>query len=219
MCVCGLTGDQKLSIPEHLEIVVWTHHREWGLTSNTGCLLPLMLENCKLSMKGLSEHDEAMEREVFSDDECLAVVLWPDQSTAASSRKSKTVEAETITLEEVLVEIKTRRVVLIAVDGTWRNARRMVSRLPASVRRLDLPLDVVYSEQSSEDVSSNMKSLLSPLRSKGPSLSNESERQVCTAEAVVGALLHMGLDEFEGDKVINLATKKVDVVRKYRGKV
>ena len=43
--------------------------------------------------------------------------------------------------------------------------------------------------------------------------------QVCTAEAVVGALLHMGLDEFEGDKVINLATKKVDLVKRYRGKV
>jgi len=41
-----------------------------------------------------------------------------------------------------------RRIVLIAVDGTWRNARRMVSRLPSTVPRLDLSMDTVFSLKS-----------------------------------------------------------------------
>ena len=214
VCVCGLAGERKQALPKGMEIVVWTHHREWGLTSNTGCMLALTLKNCRLFMKGLPEHDKQLEQ-LLRDKTCLPVVLWPDQSENQDAR-DRSYEPELISLKEVRSEIEKRKVVLIAVDGTWRNARRMVARLPSTVPRLDLPVDAVFSQK---DLQEKSESILAPLRSKGPSIRKGYERQVCTAEAVVGALLNFGMDSCVGAQVLELTQKKVDLIKRYRGKV
>ena len=223
VCLCHLVDDNKLQLPDGIDkVLVWTHHREWGLTSNTGCLLPLALQNTAMLMKGLPHHDQLVEDALSLEGNCLVVVLWPAEdgdddkdSSISSSSTKKREPARTLTLKEVKSEIKTRqrKLILIAIDGTWRNARRMVSKIPPSIPRLDLPMDVVFSDESDD-----MTSILAPLRSKGPTKSEVSDRQVCTAEAVVNALIHLGLSRRDGDRILEITRRKVDLIRRYRGK-
>lgn len=158
-------------------------------------------------MKGLPEHDNQL-RDVVGSEDGLQVVLWPDTNKQDGS-------APAITLEEVTSQLQDGKdVALIVVDGTWRNARKMVTKLPSSVRRLDLSANIVFGE-GQEDNDSSKQSILAPLRSKGP---NSAQRQVCTAEAVVGALRQLGLNENDGEHVLEATRLKVDYVRRYRGK-
>eukprot|EP00579_Thalassiosira_antarctica_P025612 CAMPEP_0202004614 /NCGR_PEP_ID=MMETSP0905-20130828/9877_1 /ASSEMBLY_ACC=CAM_ASM_000554 /TAXON_ID=420261 /ORGANISM="Thalassiosira antarctica, Strain CCMP982" /LENGTH=192 /DNA_ID=CAMNT_0048561995 /DNA_START=120 /DNA_END=694 /DNA_ORIENTATION=- len=132
VCVCDLVEKQlPQEVPDDgtdnlLQVVVWTHHREWGLTSNTGSILALAIPNyCKLLMKGLPEHDKILEETILQDENCLVVVLWPDQSKRKEGNnkdEDETVPSSIISLDQVKDEIRKnqRRVVLIAVDGTWR---------------------------------------------------------------------------------------------------
>ena len=60
-------------------------------------------------------------------------------------------------------------------------------------------------------------SILAPLRSKGPSKSDVSERQVCTAEAVTSALMQLGLSNTDGNHILDITRTKVDLIRRYRG--
>eukprot|EP00566_Odontella_aurita_P018436 CAMPEP_0113575946 /NCGR_PEP_ID=MMETSP0015_2-20120614/27998_1 /TAXON_ID=2838 /ORGANISM="Odontella" /LENGTH=326 /DNA_ID=CAMNT_0000479277 /DNA_START=111 /DNA_END=1091 /DNA_ORIENTATION=+ /assembly_acc=CAM_ASM_000160 len=205
VCICDRMLP-KHSLPNNLELVLWLHHGEWGLTSNTGCILAQTLTPCTMLMKGLPHHDGEMEA-LLNDTDVLSVVLWPSNSGTRDFAPG------TITIDQMKARLakqgQHQRVVLIALDSTWRNARRMVSRLPESVFRLDLPERVVFPEGC------NDVSIISPLRTRGPGVSN---RQVCTAEAVVRALVALGLSEKEGERVLNVAEAKVDLIRRYRGK-
>jgi DTW domain-containing protein YfiP len=214
VCLCDQIGDRRLSLPypEQLQVLIWTHHREWGLTSNTGSVVARSVDNCRMLMKGLEEHDKILLSSCVDDedDDSLSIVLWPD---------SKNSKAKSITLDEVKMELSNnsnRKVNLICIDGTWRNARRMVGKLPDSVRRLDLPLESVFSDTIGEETKT---SILAPLRSRGPSTKASSERQVCTAEAIVGALRGLGWDDEPARIVLEYTKRKVDLIRRYRGKV
>eukprot|EP00980_Cylindrotheca_fusiformis_P025012 scaffold12894_cov120-Cylindrotheca_fusiformis.AAC.7 len=248
----------------NLEIIVWTHHREWGLTSNTGSMLPLMLMGtnnrniknnnnknyCRSLMKGLPDHDRILD-EILSDASVLPIVLWPSSSSSdnrSSNNNKKDKDSEddnknnVITLKEVQDEMDTnpqRRIVLIAVDGTWRNARRMVARLlllkknkkktsAVIVRQLDLPKEVVFFvSQNNNNNNNNSRSILAPLRSRGGESATTStasakaqQRQVCTAEAVVGALYGLGvIDQDEALSILEVTQIKIDRIKRYRGKV
>ena len=51
ICVCGLVHVQE-PLPIGLsQVVVWVHHGEWGLSSNTGKLLEVSMLNTTLLMK------------------------------------------------------------------------------------------------------------------------------------------------------------------------
>ena len=262
-------------LPSNLDVVIWTHHKEYGLTSNTGGLLPLLLDNhpkndsddgtdttkkddghhhrCYVLMKGLPQHDEWFQTNIIdkhNSGEYLVVVLWPtDERKKKRQDGDENTAPPSITLKEakrILLEIqkqqswqqqlqddaytpssKIRRVVLVAVDGTWRNARRMVSRLPNSLPRLDLSpskadeSSLKSSSSNHEDNSVTSKintSLLAPIRSRGRSQRKDGgEGLVCTAEAVTAALVSLGLDQEDGDRILHLAKTKVDLVRQYRG--
>jgi DTW domain-containing protein YfiP len=215
VCVCHLAKPQSF-LTNNLQVVVWTHHREWGLTSNTGSILSLTLSRsnqCRLLMKGLPEHDRILQDTILKDKTAFPIVLWP-------SDQSNDKHTITMSLKEVQEELETnpkRRVVLIAVDGTWRNARRMVARLPPSTPRLDLPEHVVF-----PSVSDDSSSILAPLRSRGESGQNDDaseKRQVCTAEAVVGALQSLGaLDPEQAAHILEVTRTKVDRIKRYRGR-
>lgn len=254
VCICDVIARRTNQLPAillpspRLDVVVWVHHSEWGLTSNTGSLLSLTLGNdrCRLFMKGLPEHDYQL-REDYLDkhpEDCLLVVLWPDDQAQRGTKrtpKERTVDKEqevvheasaddrvsvanarigtsTISLDDLQLELAKpdgRRVVLIAVDGTWGNARRMVSRLPRSIPRLDLPANVLK-----ENLQSAV-SLLASIRSKGSSKRQRRHGQgdtlVCTAEAVVSILMALGMKTEDGQFILDIARTKVELVRRYRG--
>ena len=121
-----------------------------------------------------------------------------------------------------------QRVVLVAVDGTWRNARRMVSKLPSTVPRLDLSSDIVHQLSGKGG-----GSILAPLRSRdknggggrtgrqgdGPTEEeDDDDRHVCTAQAIVGALATLGLAHNDVRDTLAVTKVKVDLIRRYRGK-
>ncbi|CAJ1959548.1 unnamed protein product [Cylindrotheca closterium] len=295
VCVCHLAtrSSKEWKYKNLLQVLVWTHHREWGLTSNTGSILGLTLGNndasshvvdtthidpstdennpCRLLMKGLPKHDEILQnilddsaRKREGDDEShgvdhdgstLVVVLWPSsnpENAITLPQLRRELEAsdpnncfDSNPHEEVsdaMVSSSQKKIVLLAVDGTWRNARRMVAKLPSHVKRLDLDESTIRwndskatgDENSPSEDSSSMLSILAPLRRRGPSgkenqktdlkvnassLDNE-KRQVCTAEAVVAALHEVGAIDTELAQQVLYATQtKVDRVRRYRGKV
>lgn len=255
VCVCSIvntrTNDKgSVLLPSpRLDVVVWVHHSEWGLTSNTGGLVRLTLGNsrCQLLMKGLPEHDNLLQTGYLNKypEEYLVVVLWPQEEVQKSKKRSQDVTVNidqgatnevaagtadastpgsriattTISLDDVRSELAApdgRRVVLIAVDGTWRNARRMVSRLPRSIPRLDLPADVLK-----ENLPSTI-SLLAPIRTKGPSQRRHrhvggGDTMVCTAEAVASTLMALGMKAEDGQFILDVAKTKVELVRRYRG--
>jgi hypothetical protein len=78
---CGSNQPLTSKINSKLEVVVWIHHKEWGLTSNTGGLLRLALgtKACTLFMKELPKHDNQLQRLYFDQHliDKLLVVLWP----------------------------------------------------------------------------------------------------------------------------------------------
>ena len=139
ICVCGLVHVQE-PLPIGLsQVVVWVHHGEWGLSSNTGKLLEVSMLNTTLLMKGLPRHDEELRR-ITADPSVLCVVLWPTPQLGT--------EDKSITLEELRRRVgessgagggENKRIVLIALDASWRNAKRMYARLPNKVPVVRFP--------------------------------------------------------------------------------
>jgi DTW domain-containing protein YfiP len=292
-------NDNDNNINNDVDVIVWTHHREWGIISNTGIILSLTLPNlndniqsCQLLMKGLPQHDQILhdiivQSEQSDDDDPddlnnnpspppLVVVLWPEVSKIKKESKKKnknknkkcdnddddhdhdSVQEQQhpsqsqssqsqptyTSIDEIKKEMaknkqQRKKIVLIAVDGTWRNARRMVSRLPLTIPRLDLSIDTVFggssnssSSDDDNDDDAQFTSILAPLRSRGDdernnnnnnnngsTTSSSSRRQVCTAEAVVGALMSLGtINEHQGQHVLDVTKTKIERVCKYRGK-
>ena len=201
ICTCKLA--RMHSLPE-TRVILWTHHKEWGSPSNTGCILPLTLGNTCMFMKGLPEHDLEFGT-LLQQTDILPVVLW-----TADDKNENTNQRYSCTTEELKKASKQRGILLIAVEGTWRNARRMVSKLPCRVRRLTLTKEQVFGWSLS-----NRNSLLRTLRHSKP-----TDGKVCTAEAVVSALVNLErLTPAQGEEILSLVSTKVDLTRQYQGKV
>jgi DTW domain-containing protein YfiP len=184
ICVCRPVRD-AYDIPIQ-QVVLWTHHDEWGSVSNTGSVLPLLLKDVSMKLKGLPEHDAWLDK-LLNDPTVLPVVLWTDHNPSENHYYYST--------EELLQADKP--IVLIAMEGTWRNSRRMVSKLPVA-GRWSLTREQVLSGAS--------------IREQGP-----SPEHACTAEAVVGALVALGLDPTKGASVLQLVNQKVNLTRRYQG--
>lgn len=223
ICVCERAKSKIISKPSCIDkVIIWTHLDEWGKTSNTGSVLSVTLgdEWCNVWMKGLEYHDELMRR-MLEDEMILPIVLWP--KLEQPKRESHIISDndinhhQWITTEEIenLMESSTplqkqRKIVLIAIEGTWRNARRMVKKLPSHVKRLDLKENIYNVVRDGND------SILHPLRSQGD---GASQTNVCTAEAVVAALMMLGLSKGDREHILDVATTKIDLVLRFQGKI
>jgi len=121
------------------QVVLWTHHREWTSISNSGSLLPLLLKNVTLLMKGLPEHDTKMNELLVHDPQRIIVVLWPDNDISTRQNHSNTTITNRKTWQQIqeMVIDGSKKITLLAVEGTWRTARRMESKLPPHVIRVN----------------------------------------------------------------------------------
>jgi len=192
VCICGDAPGKKKTIPCE-QVIIWTHHSEWGSQSNTGSVLPLVLENTRLLMKGL--HDGNLESILNADPTIQPVILWPNVNFSNGNENYVTFD-----------DLVGKKVILLAMEGTWRQARRMVSKFPYP------RLSLTGGDSGSNNVPPPI-SILAPLRCQkdGP------KHSVCTAEAVVMALEGMGLDQ--DPSILELVKRKVDQTRRYRGKL
>lgn len=241
ICVCHLFEERKTSqndenykaqLPKVVEkLLIWTHHDEYGRTSNTGSLLPLALKQTDILMKGLPEHDKIMNETLHRKD-VTPVVLWPD-------KKSKRESATITDLRRVIKQTTaspgqnhghnyTDRIILIAIEGTWNTARKMVNKLPPNVIRLDLSEEIrrnfttpsinegIFIDATIESSTSlNAPSLLAPLRRQGQGAKQES---VSTLEAALVALVALGLTVDDALFILNCAREKVRRIQEYTGK-
>ena len=189
ICLCRMRELHDLPVQQ---VILWTHHDEWGSVSNTGSVLPLLLKNVSLKLKGLPEHD-AWFNEMIRSSSVLPVVLWTDHDNQQEKQRQH------YTIDDL--KRITKPVVLIAMEGTWRNARRMVSKLP-SVGRCSLSVQQLF----------GWRQHAASLR---PQAGDEANG--CTAEAVVGALVALGLDPIRGEQVMQLVEKKMEWTRQYQG--
>jgi DTW domain-containing protein YfiP len=244
ICVCHLfehresnddaEGDNKAPLPQGVEkLIVWTHHDEYGRTSNTGSLLPLGLRQTHILMKGLLEHEELF-NEILCQKDLTFVVLFPDKK---SNRASTTITD----LKRIITETSSRSqnddnnkggIVLISIEGTWNTARKMVNKLPPHVLRLDLSHEIRLNFTTPEindgvfidtnvtmpnelSPSSSSPSLLAPLRRQGKGAKQDC---VSTVEATIVALLALGLSVEEASFILNCARTKVKRIQEYTGK-
>lgn len=250
ICVCP-SDDEKENMRIKLacrRVILWTHHEEWGSPSNTGSVLPLCLENVQLWMKGY--HDSEME-ELLKDDSILPVLLWPQPPTTQDGGNSSSSKNDLATLSTPsspslcsqqypqyiststqLQELKAasitdnivkKEIVLIAMEGTWRQARRMVSKFPQYIPRLSVTASSIgdrddKQDNVDDDKGSEHRSILYPLRKQTRHETQVSDN-MCTAEAVVAALQLLDcLSHEESQQVLNMARLKVDRTRRYQGK-
>lgn len=230
---------KKSSLPRGVDrVIVWTHHEEWGRTSNTGSLLPLALERTEMLMKGLEEHDEIMDG-LLSRDDLTPVILWPgkggvNNATTVSELRSMIADGKLKPddggedLEPGEDRNDQARLVIVAVEGTWTAARKMVNKLPPHALRLDLGDDVIANFTMPEmndgifcnstypngPVAHEGSSLLAPLRSQR----NGSAENVSTLEAAVVALLALGLGVDDAGRVLRIARTKVERIYEYVGR-
>lgn len=188
ICICDKVPVRKRTIPCQ-KVIVWTHHSEWGSPSNTGSVLPLLLKDTHILMKGL--HENELEKILSIDPTVMPVVLWPNVNQHVKDHTNS------VSLED----LADHKVILLAVEGTWRQARRMVAKLPFPRLSID--------NRARGDAQS---SLLAPLRSQkdGP------DQSVCTAEAIVMALEGLGMERDPG--ILGMVRHKVDRTRRYQGK-
>mmetsp|Transcript_34190 Transcript_34190/g.62884 ORF Transcript_34190/g.62884 Transcript_34190/m.62884 type:complete len:294 (+) Transcript_34190:3-884(+) len=228
----------KAALPKGIDrVVLWTHHEEWGRTSNTGSLLPLGLERTEMLMKGLPEHDEIMD-DLLSRDDLTPVVLWPGKgqennaTTTIPELQRRFAENDDECNNNNSKNTKPD-IVLISIEGTWNTARKMVNKLPSKVLRLDLGDEVAAnfsipemnggifcnsSYPSSFPPPSNKPdealSLLAPLRRQ----KHGKRENVSTAEATIVALLGLGLGHEDAGRILRVLRTKVDRLLQYSGK-
>jgi DTW domain-containing protein YfiP len=237
ICICHLFAQRdKIPLPRGIHrVLVWTHHEEWGRSSNTGSMLPLGFENTSMLMKGLGEHEEVFQREVLESTSnaedgrrLTPVVLWPGKGLGNNDTTSLT------ELRQKLQSTSSEEIILLSIEGTWNNARKMVNKLPPHVLRLDIGEEITsfYSDENRatffcqpdanrapfpEPISSS-PSLLAPLRRQGKGKFG-TVTNVSTLEATVIALMALGIDREDGRWILSNAKIKVDRIREYTGKV
>lgn len=221
ICLCSEVP-KPLPLPESIhQVIVWTHHREWGSISNSGSLLPLMLRNTQLLMKGLPQHDSIFQT-ILDSEEPRILVLWPDNdiSTMPTKQQRSTNRISWEELQDMLAAhendntTNSRGLTLVTLEGTWRTARRMASKLPPHVLRVALPPYVASWHNARNNPTKRPSSLLQPLRQQ----EGGSPDNLCTAEAVTAALVGLGMSECDGHKILDLVQTKVDRTRRYQGK-
>ena len=224
----------RIGLPPTVErVILWTHHREWTSTSNSGSLLPLLLDDTKLLMKGLPKHDEEFRGILDDIGTGRVVILLPDNDTSSvQTEQPHPVDPKTqhhrVTWQDLQTTLVRSdgddQVTLIVLEGTWRTARRMASKLPATIQRVSLPPTILFwsTRPSVGDVDDVdyyetirvRKSSLRPLRQQ----EGGSQLNLCTAEAVTAALVGLGLSHENGGRILGLIQKKVDQTRRYQGK-
>ena len=216
-CCADLAKRTKTALPVR-NVVVWTHHDEWASPSNTGSLLPLLLQDTHIFMKGL--HEENLQKLLHPDDGTVVqpIVLWPELPGNPSDKgKNNKDKNSTPPQKEIKRWDSTAfcdgsqskdKIVLIAVEGTWDQARRMVRKLPYP----RLAVSPTRSRGASSESSSY--SWIEPLRRR---CRGRDASTVCTARAVLLALedtFGMKHDPFFEEAIRN----KVDLTRRYEGK-
>jgi len=192
LCVCArLRGG---SCAPH-RLAVYIHHKEHGRGSNTGVLLQSTL-GASLHVSGL-QSDEASLASLLQAAGPAAALLWPGEDALSPAQFRAQLPPGAFE----------RGVLLVAIDGCWNGARKMVNRLSPNLTRLRLDADAFPPGRS----------LLAPVRK----YEGEMGERHCTYEAVLAALLALGAlpgGEEERTALLRNVMTKVDGLLVYKNR-
>ena len=110
LCLCSLVEKLKLP-PCNSKVTIMMHIKEWLKLTNSGKLLPLVMDNCDIIIKG--EQNPTLNNNLTLSDDYENLVLF----TAAST---------TLTADYVK-KIK-KPINLIVPDGTWKQANKILRK-------------------------------------------------------------------------------------------
>ena len=213
--------------PPYARVVAYAHQNEVARGNSTGNLIPVTLPFGELLVAGLAEHEARLER-VLRENEGRVAVLWPRPTMAFAEIRERMREArETADAKsprDCLDRAADARVgwTFVAVDATWNSARKMVSRIPASVPRVSVPAEAFQALAKRVPPLPTHDSLLGPVRKydarakiKGAEKNKngmDSGRR-STFEAVLASLLAVGaLDEDACAALLRNVKVKVNAV-------
>ena len=195
LCVCSALARRATGVagvPPH-RLAVLMHHKEHGRASNTGCLLAPAL-GARIHVAGVAADEEALLADITAAGPACAI-LWPGEDSVSIAELR----------ESIAPEAWQSGLLLIAIDGTWSCARKMVKRVPPHVPRLALPPDAFAPGRS----------LLFPVRKYvGP-----CAERYCTYEAAIALLDALGaLAPGERDALTFNLKLKVDALLKHKNR-
>lgn len=223
--------DRVTMSPPYARVVAYAHQNEVARGNSTGNLIPATLPFGELLVAGLAEHEARLEN-VLRENEGRVAVLWPRPTMAfaeirerisANAREtaiSRTKSPAADSLDRVTRDARVGWT-FVAVDATWNSARKMVSRIPASVPRVSVPAEAFQALAKRVPPLPTHDSLLGPVRkydarAKGAEKKNgafmDSGRR-STFEAVLASLLAVGaLDEDACAALLRNVKVKVNAV-------
>lgn len=122
LCICSIAPRFHLQT----RVVILMHHRELTQTTSTALLAKITLSNFELRVRGI--RDEPMSNEDLTPEGRQSLVLYPSE------------EAQELNHEYVTT--LTKPISLIVLDGNWRQAAKMGSRIAElrDVPRVKLPV-------------------------------------------------------------------------------
>ena len=110
LCLCDVVP--RIELKTRIALII--HHRELSRNSNTGLLALKALVNSAVRIRG--EGREALDLQELLDSEYRTFLFFPC--------------ADAVELDRALVSEENRPVQLIVPDGTWRQAKKILSRHP-----------------------------------------------------------------------------------------
>jgi DTW domain-containing protein YfiP len=122
LCLCGeLT---RVAISTHV-ICVLSRSEQWK-TTNTGHLASLVLDRCELRVRG--DDNDPLDTSDLADPSRRTFVMFPADDARV--------------LDRALVDADPRPIRLVVPDATWKQARRIMKRVPAlhAAPKIVLPL-------------------------------------------------------------------------------
>jgi DTW domain-containing protein YfiP len=112
-CLCPHL--QPLTLRTRVEVVI--HQRETVRSSNTAQLVPLTLTESALHIHGLPPPDHELDLSSLADPARAVFVLFPSDDSLPLDQAAAQAAQEN------------RPITLVAIDGSWRQARRMSKRI------------------------------------------------------------------------------------------
>ena len=146
-CIClHLT---PVTLP--VDFVVFMHYKEYLRISNTGHLLTLTHKGSELLIAGRKEDDKRLTElsKLAVEEPYSVVVLMPNQQalSVAELQKGRAEQNSSSSSSDTDTHTQTqpKRLKVILIDGTWRQARSLNRRVPAEIPRVKVDV----SEQQS----------------------------------------------------------------------
>eukprot|EP01134_Creolimax_fragrantissima_P002676 CFRG2676T1 len=153
LCICKELNKLAKNVDtSEMNTELWILMRvdEFGSTSNTGRLAPMVLpNNAKLYIFGIKEHEKAILDHIKTAEN--PVVLYPSENALpvaeyiATQQKINNTETHTSSTD---IQAKRPKVTLIVLEGTWSKVKPMQRFIPKEVPRVVLAADSINEKRS-----------------------------------------------------------------------